>query len=219
MTSKFVGLALNNDEEWVSEVVGEVPPLVVVGIDEAGRGPLAGPVTAAAVCLSVDFPRSTCQDSKQLSATKREKIYDEICDAALCSAIVSLGPRIIEEVNIREATRMAMCRSYELVCEKLQKHRVKLRPCALIDGNFDSGSAFAEEPVVKGDQKIAAISAASILAKVYRDRCMQDLDQQFPGYGFSSHKGYPTSAHRESIARLGPSLVHRRTFAGVREYV
>ncbi len=189
--------------------------LVTIGIDEAGRGPLAGPVTAAAVVLRAEDRFEGLTDSKKLSEKKREVLFEAIQAQAVAYSVISLGPEEIDVHNIREATRLAMARAADEVMAKIPMAYAYL----LIDGNMNIPSKFPHEFVIKGDQKVAAISAASILAKVSRDRMMCDFDHQFPQYGFSKHKGYPTKSHRESIKEHGPCSIHRKTFAGVKEFV
>ena len=189
------------------------------GIDEAGRGPLAGPVTAAAVVLPADYQNPSVTDSKKLSAAERDRLFDEIVGAALAWSAISVGPRRIERINIREATKEAMIRSALNVREQLRATNPETEGVFLIDGNMRCGDLFTHETIVKGDAKIMAIAAASILAKVTRDRVMQILEQRYPGYGLGEHMGYPTPKHRAQIAALGPSKIHRRTFAGVKEWV
>lgn len=186
----------------------------VGGIDEAGRGPLAGPVVAAAVVLDPAVEIIGLDDSKKLKEHDRERLYSEISAKALSFAVAMIGPRDIERINIRQATLKAM----ELAAQEVER-RLSQRIFFLIDGNMPLGSEFLSEAVVKGDQKFAAISAASILAKVTRDREMQRLHALFPQYDFQSHKGYPTPSHLHLIQQHGPSEVHRRTFAGVKEHI
>lgn len=180
----------------------------IAGVDEAGRGPLAGPVVAAAVVLPDGFQHPEVKDSKQLSARKREILSELIKKHALDWAIVAVGARRIDQLNIREATKLCM----RLAIERVQAD------FALIDGNMAVPCRIPGKTVVKGDQKHIEISAASILAKVYRDQLMQVLDQKYPGYDLGKHAGYPTVKHRARIAELGPCPVHRRTFDGVKEH-
>ncbi len=181
----------------------------VAGVDEAGRGPLAGPVVAAAVVFPSTYSNSLITDSKQLSASKREALYEEIIHSAHSWSIVSVGHRRIESLNILQATRLAM----KLAVERIQADLV------LIDGNTPIDISIPQRTVIGGDAIHMEISAASILAKVWRDRLMRTLGGRYPGYGLESHAGYPTKAHRESIRILGPSRIHRRTFSGVKEYL
>lgn len=177
---------------------------LIVGIDEAGRGPLAGPVVAAAVILDPDRPILGLADSKLLSEKKRERLYDAIIQKALAYGIGSASPEEIDEVNILQATFLAMRRA---------KQALRVTPTlALVDGNQDPKLDCPTQTIVQGDRLIPTISAASILAKVTRDRWMLALDQQYPGYGFAQHKGYPTLVHKEAIMRLGLTPVHRKSF-------
>jgi ribonuclease HII len=182
--------------------------VLIAGVDEVGRGPLAGPVVAAAVAFAEGYRNPRIRDSKQLSAKRREQLIDVIKGDAAGWAVVAVGPRRIEAMNIREATRLAMSLAVRRVPAEL----------VLVDGNMPIDTALPQRTVIKGDCLHVEISAASILAKVYRDSIMKVLDLKYPGYGFSQHAGYPTAAHRAAIARLGPSRAHRTTFAGVREY-
>jgi ribonuclease HII len=196
--------------------------IAIAGIDEAGRGPLAGPVTAACVVLPHDIAGLEVADSKRLSPKKREKVFDEIQQRAVAYSVVSIGHHRIEKINIREAARLAMRLSAQrvqsILYEEKKEHRFTGMHC-LVDGDMALGPGFSSEAIVQGDQKIAAISAASILAKVTRDRLMLLLESRYPGYGFAQHKGYGTSEHLKQLAHLGPSPVHRRTFRGVKELV
>ena len=177
---------------------------IVCGVDEAGRGPLAGPVYAAAVILPKYLEIDGLDDSKKLSPKKREALYDIITQKALAWGVGSADEREIDNVNILQATYLAMNRAIE---------KLEIAPeIALIDGNRSSGIACVNKCVVGGDGLSASIAAASILAKVTRDRLMSELDQQYPGYGFAQHKGYGTKAHYEAIDRLGPCPIHRMTF-------
>ena len=192
---------------------------LVAGIDEAGRGPLAGPVTAACVVLPDDFHADKLTDSKKLSPAQRERLYPEIVQASLCYSVVSVGSRRIDALNIREATRLAMRLAAERVRSSLISEYGSVNLELLIDGNMIIGTDLKEEAIIKGDSKVKVIAAASILAKVTRDRLMLELDKKYSGYDFKGHKGYPTALHKERVASLGPSPVHRRTFRGVKEHV
>lgn len=191
----------------------------VAGIDEAGRGPLCGPVTAACVVLKPGYSNPLIRDSKTLTHKERECAFNEIRENSLAYSIISVGPRRIDLLNIRQATRVAMASAAERVFQKLQSADSKVNVYFLLDGNVPMATERPQEAIIKGDQKIVSIAAASILAKVARDRLMETLDKRFPGYGFAIHKGYPTKAHREKIAVLGPTSAHRRTFAGVKEFL
>ena len=177
---------------------------LLCGVDEAGRGPLAGPVCAAAVILPRGLVIEGLNDSKKLSEKRREALYDEITAAALAYGIAFASVEEIEEKNILEATFLAMNRAIE---------RLSLRPAlALIDGNRNKGIAAASRCVIGGDGKCADIAAASILAKVTRDRYMLKMAEEYPQYGFEKHKGYGTAAHYAAIRACGPSPIHRMSF-------
>ncbi|MEY6431638.1 ribonuclease HII [Thioalkalicoccus limnaeus] len=184
------------------------PPLVA-GVDEAGRGPLAGPVVAAAVILDPARLPQGLADSKRLTAARRGALERVIQSQALAWGLGLATVAEIDEHNILNASLLAMQRAVA---------GLSTRPTlVLIDGNRCPVLSYPAEAVVGGDALVPAISAASILAKVVRDRIMERLDRQHPGYGFAIHKGYPTRAHREALARLGPCAIHRRTFGPVRE--
>ncbi|QIC80395.1 ribonuclease HII [Acinetobacter indicus] len=182
----------------------------IAGVDEAGRGPLVGTVVAAAVILDPNNPIAGLNDSKKLSEKKREKLFIEIQEKALAWAIAEASPAEIDELNILQASLLAMRRAVEAL--QLQPDQV------LVDGNkIPQGLSMPCEAVVGGDALHAEISAASILAKVTRDRQMLELDQKFPQFGFAKHKGYPTKAHFEAIALHGVTTEHRRSFGPVRK--
>jgi len=183
-------------------------PGLVAGVDEAGRGPLAGPVVAAAVILDELRPIKGLADSKVLTALRREKLFDQIRANALCCSIASASAEEIDRLNILQATLLAMQRAVQGL--RLYPHRV------VVDGNRLPQLAMLTAAVVKGDSKVAAISAASILAKVQRDRWCADLHTEYPAYGFDGHKGYPTAAHLAALKSHGPCAAHRRSFAPVR---
>ena len=181
---------------------------LVAGVDEVGRGPLCGAVVTAAVILDPARPIAGLNDSKKLTEARREKLYDEICEKALSWCIARAEVEEIDELNILHATMLAMQRAVEglSITPKL----------AMIDGNRCPKLAMPAEAVVKGDSKVPAIAAASILAKVSRDREMAAFERQYPGYGIGGHKGYPTAVHLEALERLGPTPIHRRSFGPVR---
>lgn len=181
---------------------------LVAGIDEAGRGPLAGPVVAAAVILNPLCPIEGLNDSKKLSEAKRERLAVEIREKALSWAIAEASATEIDQINILQATFLAMRRATEAL---------HLAPAlAQIDGNqIPPGLPCVAEAIVKGDGKVAAIAAASILAKTYRDALMRELAISFPQYGFERHMGYPTVAHFAALEAHGPCSAHRRSFAPV----
>lgn len=177
---------------------------LVCGIDEAGRGPLAGPVTAATVILNPDDPIEGLNDSKKLSEKKREALFDPICQRSLAWGIGWASPEEIDQVNILNATFLAMQRAVK---------QMSLMPeYVLVDGNRDPKLGLETRCIVGGDGKSASIAAASILAKVSRDRLMCELAGQYPAYGFEVHKGYPTQKHRQAVLQWGPSPIHRRSF-------
>ncbi len=187
------------------------------GVDEAGRGPLAGPVTAAAVCLhNFDFVNRV-GDSKKLTPRQRAKAFEEIFQRGWVG-IGLMNEKVIDEVNILRATHLAMTAAVKDLIAHIPPDILSLEAAdpsvkVLIDGDSYHGSIpFTVETVIEGDAKSMAIACASIVAKVYRDRLMEKYDRIYPGYGFSGHKGYPTSAHRDAIRRLGPSEIHRKTF-------
>lgn len=183
------------------------PGTLLAGVDEVGRGPLAGDVVAAAVILDPGNPIVGLADSKKLSEKRREALFDEICEKALSFAIARATVEEIDQLNILHASLLAMKRA--VVQLSLQPEFV------LVDGNRKPDWHYACDTVVKGDDRVAAIAAASILAKVTRDREMVLLDQQYPGYGLAGHKGYPTKLHMEALAQLGVTPIHRKSFAPV----
>ena len=176
----------------------------VCGCDEAGRGPLCGPVVAAAVILPNDTVIEGLDDSKKLTEKKREKLFEIIKEKAVAYAIAEASPKEIDEINILNASMLAMRRAVE-------KLEVKA-DFALIDGNCSRGFNIPTETVVKGDSKSYSIAAASILAKVTRDRGCAELDKEYPMYGIAKHKGYPTKDHMDAVREHGPSPIHRRSF-------
>ena len=182
-------------------------PGLLAGVDEAGRGPLAGPVVAAAVILDPSNPIAGLADSKKLTALRRAKLYDEIQAKALCCSIALATAEEIDSLNILQATLLAMKRAVEGL--RLKPSRV------LVDGNQLPRLAMLAEAVVRGDALVPSISAASILAKVYRDRWCGDYDLEYPQYGFAAHKGYGTAAHLAALRQHGACPQHRRSFAPV----
>ena len=182
-------------------------PALVAGVDEAGRGPLAGPVVAAAVILDERQPIAGLADSKKLTAARRDQLYDEIRAKALCCCVAQASVEEIDRLNILQATLLAMQRAVA---------GLRLKPgLVLVDGNRLPLLEMRAEAIVKGDAKVAAISAASILAKVTRDRGLELLDQRYPQYGFARHKGYGTAEHLQALRVHGPCPEHRRSFAPV----
>jgi ribonuclease HII len=182
-------------------------PGLMAGVDEAGRGPLAGPVVAAAVILDEMRPIAGLNDSKKLTALRRERLYDEIRAKALCCSVAQASVEEIDRLNILQATLLAMRRAVE---------GLRLKPAkVLVDGNRLPVLDMLAEAIVGGDALVPSISAASILAKVTRDRWCAELDQQYPQYGFASHKGYGTAVHLAALRLHGACPEHRKTFAPV----
>ncbi|MBP6493929.1 MAG: ribonuclease HII [Rhodoferax sp.] len=182
-------------------------PGLIAGVDEAGRGPLAGPVVAAAVILDEKNPIRGLADSKKLTALRREKLFDEIRAKALCCSIAEASVEEIDRLNILQATMLAMRRAVE---------GLRLKPAkVLIDGNRIPVMDVLAEAIVKGDALVPAISAASILAKVSRDRWCAELDLAYPQYGFAGHKGYGTAEHLAALREHGACPQHRKTFSPV----
>lgn len=179
---------------------------IIAGADEAGRGPLAGPVVAACVVLPDDFPFDLLNDSKKLDEKKRIDAESVIKEKAIAYDVVVISHEIIDKINILQASLLGMKNAYLGVKEKTNVDIL------LVDGNKCPDITDPVEAVVKGDAKIPAIMAASILAKNERDRIMVEYDRKYPGYGFKKHKGYPTKAHYEAIKKLGPCPIHRTSF-------
>lgn len=201
---------MKNEQERVLKMWEEEHRLMaegyqlIAGVDEAGRGPLAGPVYAAAVILPRDIVIEGINDSKKLSEKKRDALYDEIKEKALCYAVASVDEHIIDEINILEATFLAMKQAVASLSQQPDY--------VLIDGNRSKGMTIPHETLVKGDARSISIAAASILAKVERDRYLLKMAEEYPQYGFEKHKGYGTKAHYEAIEKYGISPVHRRSF-------
>jgi ribonuclease HII len=184
---------------------------LVAGVDEAGRGPLAGPVVAAAVMLDETRPIHGLADSKKLSAARRDSLYDEIRAHALCCSVAMASVEEIDRLNILQATLLAMRRAVE---------GLRLKPqLVLVDGNRLPVLPVRAEAIVQGDARVPAISAASILAKVTRDRWLDELHVEFPCYGFDQHKGYGTAQHLAALKQHGPCVAHRRSFAPVADAI
>jgi ribonuclease HII len=182
----------------------------IAGIDEAGRGPLAGPVVSAAVILPLTFDDSEITDSKKLSPKKRERLYDKIYAQATAVGIGIVDSVEIDRINILQASLLSMVMAVK-----------NLDPCPdflLIDGIFGIASELPQKPIPKGDALSISIAAASIIAKVSRDRLMQEYHHYYPQFDFPRHKGYPTKAHKEAIRKFGYSPIHRKSFKGVKEY-
>jgi ribonuclease HII len=211
---------------------------VAVGLDEAGRGPLAGPVVAGAVAVDyflfkkadpvqkkeLSYILKQVNDSKKLTSKKREELYGLLVKSRFIKwGIGAVSEKIIDRINIFEASRLAMAKACFSLNQKIKNKKLKI--CYLIiDGNFllpaevlaKAGIArIGQKSIIKGDQKVFSIAAASILAKVYRDRIMQKADKKYPQYGFARHKGYPTKHHRKMLEVFGPALIHRKSFRPV----
>jgi len=183
--------------------------ILIAGVDEAGRGPLAGPVVVAAVILDEHTELQGLDDSKRLTAARRETLFALICEHALAWSVVEVSVDEIDRINILQATLKGM----QKAVNKLQPRPQRI----LIDGNRAPPLAGDVRTIVQGDRLVPAISAASVLAKVSRDRRMQEWHNQFPQYGFDRHKGYPTADHLLQLERFGPCIIHRRSFAPVRK--
>ena len=181
----------------------------IAGVDEAGRGPLAGPVVAAAVILDPLQAIKGLNDSKKLSAAKRALLFKEICAKAGAFAICEASHEEIDQINILRASLLAMQRAVNAL--RLQPDKI------LVDGTFCPDVSMPAEAIIQGDALIPAISAASILAKVYRDHLMAKFEHQYPGYGFAKHAGYPTKAHLLALQQLGASPIHRKSFGPVKK--
>ena len=183
----------------------------IAGVDEAGRGPLAGPVVSAAVILPALSRLSDISDSKRLTPKKRVHLYDKIYDHAVSIGIGIIDAIEIDRINILQASLLAMAISVE--------NLVPQPDCLLIDGTFSISSNVPQKPIPKGDALSISIAAASIVAKVTRDRLMERYHQDYPQFGFIKHKGYPTKAHKAAIRQYGCCPIHRRSFKGVKEYL
>jgi ribonuclease HII len=183
--------------------------ITIAGVDEAGRGPLAGPVVSAAVVLPKRFPIDGVTDSKKLSSKKRNSLYDQIYAHATSVGIGIIDPVEIDRINILRAALLSMA----VAVQNLHPSPDLL----LVDGKFKTPMRMEQKTIIKGDALSISIGAASIVAKVTRDRLMKRYDLDYPQYGFSRHKGYPTRAHKEALRRFGHCPIHRRTFKGVRE--
>lgn len=185
--------------------------LSIAGVDEAGRGPLAGPVVSAAVILPKAFPQEGINDSKKLTPKKRDYLYDIIFEKALAVGVGLAEPDEIDRINILQASLLSMDRAVR---------DLGMTPdYLLIDGIFTISYDVPQEAIKKGDSLSISIAAASIVAKVTRDRIMDSYDKLYPDYGFAGHKGYPTKSHKEAVARFGVSPIHRKSFSGVKEHL
>ncbi|MBQ9033634.1 MAG: ribonuclease HII [Lachnospiraceae bacterium] len=190
--------------EALGSSVSDSDVIVIAGIDEAGRGPLAGPVAAGACILPADHDILYLNDSKKLSAKKRDMLFDQIKEEALAWSVGLVDPARIDEINILQATYEAM---------RLAIGQLKVPPTVLVnDAVTIPGIQIPQVPVIKGDAKCISIAAASILAKVTRDRIMEEMDEKYPEYGFAKHKGYGTKEHMDAIREFGPCPIHRRSF-------
>jgi len=177
---------------------------LIAGVDEAGRGPLAGPVSAAAVIMPLDDVIDGINDSKKLSEKKREQLFEQITKKAIAYCVVLVDEKTIDEINILQATKLAMSKAVA---------GLSVRPdLVLVDAVTGLDTDVRQDAIIKGDAKSYNIAAASILAKVTRDRLMLELDKEYPVYGFAKHKGYGTKAHIEAIVAHGPAPIHRRSF-------
>lgn len=183
----------------------------IAGVDEVGRGPLAGPVVAAAVILPEDVDLHGVTDSKKLTASKREELFDVIREKAVAIGIASCTHETVDRINILQASLLAM---------KNAVNKLSVSPDALlVDGTFKVAMRIPQRTLVGGDLASLSVAAASIVAKVTRDRLMERYDEKYPGYGFRSHKGYACQAHLEAIRLLGPCAIHRKSFGGVKEHL
>jgi len=182
----------------------------IAGVDEAGRGPLAGPVVAASVILPSFCSITGLDDSKKLTPLQRENLYPQIYTYAVSVGIGVIGPNVIDRINILQASLQAMALAVNSLCPRPDY--------LLIDGNHSIPSVFPQQPIIKGDSLSVSIAAASVIAKVTRDRLMQRHNQEYSQYEFARHKGYPTKAHKEAIRTFGTCLIHRRSFKGVKEH-
>ena len=183
----------------------------IAGIDEAGRGPLAGPVVSAAVILPATFRNSDITDSKKLSSKKRQKLYEVIYSHAVSIGIGIVDPIEIDRINILQASLLAMAMAV--------KNLAPRPDYLLVDGTFPISTDLPQHPIAKGDTLSISIAAASIVAKVTRDRLMQKYHHYYPQFDFPKHKGYPTQAHKEAIRKFGCCPIHRKSFKGVKEFV
>lgn len=183
----------------------------VAGVDEAGRGPLAGPVVAGAIILPQTTGFEGLDDSKKLTESRRDYFFEKLTGSTQNWAVAAVEVDLIDEINILQAARLAMKQAIEKLAQSPD--------IVLVDGNREIEVGMEQKTLVGGDRRCLSIAAASVLAKVTRDRLMQDLHQRFPAYGFDRHKGYGTEFHRARIAEMGPCPQHRRTFKGVKEFL
>lgn len=186
---------------------------LIIGVDEAGRGPLAGPVVAAAVALKTLSFKNRIDDSKKLNSNSRDKAFGEIVKKSIFGISV-VSEKIIDRINILQATRKAMQEAVISLTDKI-RDLGSLNIHVIVDGNMRVDFGWPSTDIIGGDGKSKSIAAASILAKVTRDRIMRDYDSVYPEYGFAQHKGYPTQGHRSILKKIGPSAIHRKSFCGV----
>lgn len=206
----YTGSLQNEDMLFFEGICRQQGFSLIAGVDEAGRGCLAGPVVAAAVILPVDFFAKGLTDSKLLDHEKRVEFNTVIRKSALAVAVAESSAAEIDSINILQASLSAMAKAVDML---------SIRPeMILIDGNQTIRHEIVQKAIVKGDSRSLTIAAASVVAKVYRDRIMKEYSEKWPGYGFEKHKGYATKQHREAISELGPCELHRRSFKGVKEY-
>ena len=205
-------MSAENFDRWLYETQARSQGYqCIVGVDEAGRGPLAGPVVAAAVLLPVDFVADGVRDSKLMTPKSRDKMFETIMERALAVGVGIVGPEVIDDINILRATHVAMrtaLSDLSVACDFI-----------LVDGLPVPDLPAPSQAIVKGDSKSISISAASIIAKVTRDNIMIDFDLQYPQYGFASHKGYGSAQHLSALNQYGPCPCHRRSFAPVAERI
>lgn len=204
---ELLGAEAEVETEIEAELISQ--KIVYCGVDEAGAGPLCGDVVAAAVILDPENPIPALNDSKKLTAKKREVLFDEIREKAISFAIARASVEEIDDINILHARMLAMSRAVKAL-EPAAEY-------ALIDGNRLPELELPATAIIKGDALVAAISAASILAKVQRDREMVELDEKYPGYGLAKHKGYPTKDHLAALTELGPCEIYRKSYAPVKK--
>lgn len=183
---------------------------LIAGVDEVGRGPLVGPVVAAAVILPVNFTLLGLDDSKKLTEKKRDKFYDIIMNEAIAVGIGEVSPAIIDEINIYQASKLAMTKAIE---------NLKVKPEHILSDAMPLELKIDNTPIIHGDALSLSIAAASVIAKVTRDRMMYDLDKEYPDYGFGKHKGYPTKLHLEALKKYGPLENYRFTYGPVRDLI
>lgn len=199
------------DMLYFEKMAGRQGYRVIAGIDEAGRGPLAGPVVAAAVILPEGCQIEGINDSKKLAESRRNFLFDVIMERAVSVGVGTSDSRTVDRINILQATLRAM--------ESAVSELARIPDCLLIDGISKTSLNIYQKTIKKGDSLSSSIAAASIIAKVTRDRMMEIFDREYPGYGFASHKGYGAQSHLEAIRRMGPTPIHRMTFKGVKEHV